>query len=201
MAFLSSITAISISPVSLLVPLASFGPVFTTLIAVFTLGEAPTTFKFLGTILIVFGAYLLNVKDARRGFLKPFENLVNHKGARLYLLATTLWAITPIFQKKAIFETQPTTPLFASFIGIIFVTIFLLPFVASGSGTTAKIAKANLKILAIFGLFTAISQLAAYTAFSQANVGYVTAIMRTTALFTVVLGGKFLKEERIGERL
>lgn len=156
---------------------------------------------FLGLVLTVVGAYSLNIKDVKGGLLKPFESLINSRGAQLYMLATLLWSVTPIFQKRAIFETNPTIPLFASFTGLILVTLFIFPFAVSGIKQIRKLIRLDFKLLVIFGFFTALSQLAAYTAFSQANVGYVTTIMRMSALFTVVLGGKFLKEERIGERL
>ncbi len=199
-AFLSSFSAIKVSQISLIAPLSSFGPVFTTLTAIFTLGEMPSALKFMGILLTVLGAYLLNIKDIKNGMVTPFKNLVNNKGAILYLLATLLWAITPIFQKKAIFETSPTTPLFASFTGFIFVTIFISPFILNKAKPISEFIKPNFKLLLIFGSFTALSQLAAYTAFSLAYVGYVAAIMRMSSLFTIILGSKLLKEERVNER-
>ncbi len=99
-AFLSQFTALSIAPISLLSPLSAFGPVFTTLIAIFTIGEVPTVPKFAGILLTVIGAYLLNIKDIKDGLFKPFSKLINNRGAQLFLLATFLWGITPIFQKK-----------------------------------------------------------------------------------------------------
>ena len=199
-AFLAAINAIKISQISLIAPLSSFGPVFTTIIAVFTLGEIPSKIKFVGILLTVCGAYILNVKDVKNGILTPFKILVKNKGALLYLVATLLWAITPIFQKKAIFETSPTIPLFASFFGFIFVTIFISPFALRSAKQIYKAIRPDIKIFTAFGIFTALSQLAAYTAFSLTHVGYVTAIMRMSSLFTIVLGGKFLAEERVHER-
>ncbi len=199
-AFTSQFNAIKKSSISLIAPIASFTPLFTTLIAVFALGEVPTFIKSIGIILIVFGAYMLNMQDIKKGILAPIKSLMKNKGVQFALFSTFLWAITPIFQKKAIFETSPQIPLYASFIGMCLVTLFLSPFAAKKAFSYRKEVPSNIKWFILFGVGGAFAQLAAYTAFSLANVGYVTTIIRLSGLFTVILGGLFLKEERIKER-
>lgn len=200
-AFISWFQAIARSPISLIAPVQSFTPLFTTLIAIVTLGEIPTQPKFLGIVLIVFGAYLLNVGGIKQGVFAPFKELISHKGVQLSLLSTFLWAITPIFQKKAIFETSPQIPLYASFIGICFVTLLLLPITGRSALSYKKEIPKNIKWFLLYGAGGALAQLAAYSAFAITNVGYVASIMRLSGLFTVVIGGTFLKEKRIKERL
>ncbi len=200
-AFISSYVAISRSSISLISPIGSFGPVFTTIIAAFTLNEIPTPIKFAGILLVVFGAYLLNVADVKEGIMMPFKKLFSHKGVLLFLLANFLWSITPIFQKKAIFETHPQIPLFASVIGMCFVFLFLTPFALKRAIKSLKEVKANFKWFAINGVGTAFSQAAAYAAFALVYVGYASSLFRLSSLFIIVLGGVFLKEKRIKERL
>jgi len=200
-AFVCSIVAISRSSISLIAPIASFSPVFTTLIAIFALHEVPTPLKFVGILFVVLGAYLLNVADVKQGILIPFKTLLSHKGVLLFLLANFLWSMTPIFQKKAIFETHPQIPLFASVIGMCFVFLFLTPFTFKKVIRSIKEVKANIKWFLVNGIGTAFSQAAAYAAFALVFVGYATSIFRLSSLFIVILGGVFLKEERIKERL
>lgn len=200
-AFISSYVAISRSNISLISPIASFGPVFTTFIAIFTLGEIPTPQKFIGILFVVLGAYLLNVANVREGIMMPFKKLFSHKGVLLFLLANFLWSITPIFQKKAIFETNPQIPLFASVAGMCFVFLFLTPFAFKKAVESLKEVRSNIKWLFLNGVGTAFSQAAAYAAFALVFVGYATSIFRTSSLFIIILGGVFLKEERIKERL
>ena len=59
--------ALSISEISLLSPISSFNPVFTLVFAVFFLDEKPTLLKLIGIIIIVFGAYLLNISSIKTG--------------------------------------------------------------------------------------------------------------------------------------
>lgn len=200
-AFFSFFKAINESDISLIGPIASFGPVFTAIIAIYTLEEIPRPIGVLGILLIVIGAYLLNVSDIKNGILSPFKSLFTQKGVWFFLLATLIWAVTPIFQKKAIFETSPTVPLYASFWGLIFVTIFTGLFIAKRALKDTGFVIPNIKTILFYTGGSSLAQLAAYTAFSLAYVGYTTAIFRTSALFIVIFGGVFLKEKRFGERL
>lgn len=200
-AAVASTLAISISPISLISPISSFNPVFTTIIAAFTIHEVPGLTKLLGIIIVVLGAYLLNVSDIRKGLFTPFKKLFSNRGVQLFLLANFLWGVTPIFQKQAIFQTQPLMPLFPSFFGTILVAIFLFPIVALRTRNTFKQIKNNWKLLLLLAPFSALAQWAAFTAFSLANLGLVTSVFKLSILFTILWGFLFFREERIWERL
>lgn len=201
LAFVFSFVAISRSSISLIAPISSFGPVFTTLIAIFTLNEVPNPIKVVGILLIVIGAYLLNALDIKQGIFTPFKTLFSNKGVWLFLAANFIWGITPIFQKKAILETSPQVPLFASLMGMCFVLLFLTPFAFKKAIRSVKEIKANLKWFVVNGVGNAFAQAAAFTAFALVFVGYATSIFKLSTLFIIILGGVFLKEERIKERL
>lgn len=200
-AFISLFKAIEKTQISIVSPISSFTPLFTTLIAAFALRESPAFIKLVGILLIVAGAYLLNLSEARLGILAPFKKLIKTTGVQLAFLSTFIWAITPIFQKKAIFETSPQVPLFAAFVGMCFVFIILLPFTFHKALRYKKEVSKEIKWFLLYGVGVAFAQLAAYTAFSQANVGYVATIMRMSGLFSVILGGTILKEGNMKERL
>src|SRR3989338_2568976 len=200
-AFVCSYRAISRSSISLLAPISSFSPVFTTIIAAFTINEIPTPIKFVGILLVVIGAYLLNAADIKGGLLTPFKVLFSNKSVLLFLLAHFLWGFPPIFQKQAIFETTPQVPLFAAIIGMVFVFLFLTPFAFKKAMASFRELRQNLKWFVVNGVGTAFSQAAAYAAFSLVYLGYATSVFRLSILFIIILGGVFLKEERIKERL
>lgn len=201
-AFICSFLAISKSQLSIISPISSFTPVFTTFIAAVTLNEIPTsTNKIIGILFVVFGAYLLNVADIKQGVMMPFKRLFSNTGVKLSLLSYFIWSITPIFQKKAIFETQPQIPLFASFFGALLVFVFLTPFAFKKALKYKKEIKFNLKWFIILGIGGAFAQAAAFAAFSLVFLGYSTSVFRLSTLFIIIIGGVFLKEERIKERL
>lgn len=95
-AAICSIMAIKKSPISLISPISSFNPVFTTIIAAFTIGEIPSNVKLLGIIVIVIGSYVLNIKDFKTSIFTPVQKLVRDKGVQLFFAANFIWAVTPI---------------------------------------------------------------------------------------------------------
>lgn len=201
-ATISSFVAISISPISLISPISSFNPVFTTIIAAATIGEIPSLFKLTGILTVVLGAYLLNASDIKGGLLLPFKKLFSNRGVQLFFLANLMWAVTPIFQKQAIFQTEPISPLFVSFFGLILVTISILPFVIfKKMNNPIEQVKKNLKWYILIGPSATLAMWAAFTAFSLAPLGLVTSVFKLSVLFTILWGFLFFKEERIWERL
>lgn len=202
-AVLFYLQSVRLSPLSLLAPMSAFQPVFATFAAMIALGEIPTPLRFLGILCIVSGAYFLNIADIKGGFLKPLKQFVNHRGMHYALIASLLWGITPSFQKPALTAMEPTSPLVVSFVGFFIVIVILLPFAwyFKQRGDIRKAVGKNVHWFLILGLFGTLGQWAAMTSFLETHVGYALALMRLSTLFTIIIGGVFLKEERIGERL
>src|SRR5258708_39731584 len=200
-AFIALYWAIKHSDISLLAPLSSSTPVFATFFGALFLHEIPTVTKLLGILTVVCGVYLLHVADIRGGIFKPFQKLLSDKGTKLYFIAAVLWGVTPIFQKQAIFQTYPTTPLFASFFGFFLVTLYLSFYtIPKVKREGSFIAKQTWSFI-VYGLLIALTQLAAYTVFAMTQIGYATAIFSLSSLFSILFGAIFFKEKRIRERL
>ncbi len=75
-----STKALAQADASLVGPLLNFNPAFTLLIAIVTLGEIPGIRQTLGVAIILIGAYLLEVKQARTGLLVPLQVLLHQPG-------------------------------------------------------------------------------------------------------------------------
>ena len=84
---------------------------------------------------------------------------------------------------------------------LIFVFLLLTPFAFKTAIASFSELKMNLKWFVVNGVGTAFSQAAAYAAFALVYLGYATSVFRLSVLFIIILGGVFLKEERIKERL
>lgn len=200
-AAISSYLAISISPISLISPISSFNPIFTTIFSALIIHEVPSTIKLLGVATIVSGAYLLNVSDIKSGLFLPIKKLFTNRGVLLSLFAYFIWGITPIFQKQAIFETKPVTPLFASLFGTLIVTVLIFPVLVLKVRNPFMQFKRTWKWFLLLGPFSALAQWAAFTAVVLAPLGLVTSVFKLSVLFTILWGFIFFKEERIKERL
>jgi len=191
--------ALSMSEISLLAPISSFNPAFVLIFATIFLHENPTPVKLIGILLIIIGAYLLNVDQIRAGIFKPVSKLLSDRGVKLFLVSNLIWGMTPILQKKAIFQTSPTTPVVVPLIETVFIIIFLLPFLFKMKNVK-KYVKVNLKTLLAYGSLASVGQFAALTAFSLNNVAYVTAVFKLSALISIVMGAILFKEHHIQER-
>ncbi len=196
-----SYRAIKISEISLVNPISAFNPVFTALIAFFALGEKIPTRGVLGIILVVLGAYLLNVSKAKKDFFAPFRALIAHKGVQLSLVAYFLWAITPIFQKTAITHTVPNVPAFASLVGMLGSVAIYAPLTYKNSKKPIYLAKKYLKLFLLGGILGGVGQAVAFAAFSLTDLGIATSVFKMSMIFTVILGWLFFKERNIKDRL
>jgi uncharacterized membrane protein len=93
------IKSINCSDLSLTIPLIAFTPLFLLFTSPLILGEFPTLTGFIGVILIVIGAYELNIKKQKQGYLEPLKALFKDKGPRLMLLVAFIWSITSNIDK------------------------------------------------------------------------------------------------------
>jgi drug/metabolite transporter (DMT)-like permease len=203
-AFIAGTWAVKLSPISLIAPISSFTPVFATLFGFLLLQEVPTPLKLVGIITIVSGTYFLNISEVTSGIHMPLKKLFSEKGVKLFLIQTIIFGLTPVFQKQAIFQTEPNSPLFVSFVGNCMVTIplfFLAQRYIKNKSVEEKQLHTSLLWLLVFGIINAVTQLAAFTVFSLTNIGYATAVFNLSVLFTILLGGLHFKEGHIKERL
>ena len=198
---LLSYRSIKISEMSLLAPISAFNPVFTMIVSLITLKEIPSTRGFAGVFVIALGAYLLNASVVKKGILAPLKKLFSHRGVQLAMACNLIWAITPTFEKTAIFHTTPNVPPFVSLAAGFLLSLFFLPIMLKKSKNPFSQIRMNIKVFLLMGVIGAIASAAAFQAFSLAKLGYVTAIFKLSMLFNVVWGYLFLKEKGIRERL
>ncbi len=88
-------SALRNSQLSVTIPLLSLTPVFTALLAIPLLGEVPTWRQWLGILLVVAGAFVLNLPEG--GSLSPAAA----RGAGLMVLVAMFWSFTGPFDKMA----------------------------------------------------------------------------------------------------
>jgi len=113
-ATLLSTLALARADASLVSPLLTFNPAFTLLLAWPTLGETSGLRQSIGVAVVLFGAYLLDVEEARIGLLAPLRVLLRRPGTLLAIVASAPWGATTVLEKLAIEHvTPPSGPLVA----------------------------------------------------------------------------------------
>lgn len=189
--------ALKASPLSLTLPFLSLTPVFLLGTSFLILGEFPDTSGLIGVLLIFVGAYMLNLKDWRKGFFEPFKAISRERGSMLMIVVAFIFSISSNFGKLAITHSNP---LFFGVYYNIMLSIVLIPvlwFIPDGKGGAFK----RPKIFLAIGFCIAVMMLTHFLALDLTLVPYMISVKRTSLLFGVIYGGLLFKEQNIRERL
>jgi len=208
-ATLLSTYALEKADASLISPLLTFNPAFTLLVAWVALGEFPGIRETIGVAIILCGAYLLEVEEARTRLFTPLLVLVRRPGAVLAIIASAMWGITTVFEKLAIEHVTPQSGPFVALAGTVLMVALLTPgaFFAGGRTRTPEQKRGwsglhmHPRALLLAVLIAGIAPLFGFTAIALGFVGYVTALFKLGAVFTIVWAWLFLGEGNIRQRL
>jgi drug/metabolite transporter (DMT)-like permease len=215
-ATLLSTHALSQADASLVTPLLTFNPAFTLLIALIVLGEIPGLQEVLGIAIILFGAYLLEVQEARTGLLAPILILVRRPGAALAIIASMLWGSTTVLEKLAIEHVSPPSGLLVALVGTGITVVLLTPnalaplFRTHASmrevGTSKRYTpfgglSTHPRAFLAASIIAGVAPLFGFTAIALGLVGYVSVLFKLSAIFTVLWAWFFLHEGNLRPRL
>jgi drug/metabolite transporter (DMT)-like permease len=201
-AMLLYMRAIRDHPLSLTLPYLAFTPVFVILSGYLLLGERVSARGALGILLVVAGAWLLNLERASRGDWRswgaPLTAILREPGSRLMLAVGFLYSLTSVMGKGAMRYLEPTH--FGAFyfllLGIAVIALFALPrpriLVSVWRRPWAVITVAVLNAVMIYTHFLALQRV---------EVAYMISAKRTSLLFGILYGALVFGERRLGTHL
>ena len=192
------IQAYRISPLSLVMPLLAFTPVFLILVGWLLLGERVNLGGVAGIALIVMGSYLLNIERWREGLLKPFVAIFHDQGSRLMLAVSFIFSFGAALGKITIQNSSPL--FFAFFFFLVQNTVILLLFHLTGKARFSQLWQRPIPGLVV-GLLLVGHLIFHALSLSLAKAAYMIAVKRTNLVFSVILGRLFFGEERMKQRL
>ena len=196
-ALLLYMKAIKVSPLSLTLPFLSLTPVFLIGTSYVILGEKPDKSGFIGIILVVIGAYLLNVHTISRGVFEPFKAIAKEQGSVLMIVVAFVFSIGVCFGKIAV---QHSNPAFFSVIYIFLLSLFLFIVVSFKSKHFLSKSISRPVPFVFIGMLIAIMIITHLKAISLIEVSYMVSVKRLSILFGVLYGVMFFKETNIKER-
>ncbi len=199
-AHLAATRAYKDADASLVSPLLAVSPAITLLVSVFTLREILTPLPILGVALIILGAYLLNLRSTR-DFAEPLRELLHNRSLLLALFAGLLWGLTPIFEKTAIRHTFPENSTAAAFAASLALALTLMPVMLWRARQPFAQIRAQAQGFLVLGLIGGIAPLMGYAAFRLGPVGYVSALFKLSAVFTLAWAYWLLRERGLPRRL
>ena len=194
--------AIRESPLSLTLPYLALTPVLVTLTGYAVLGESVSALGVLGVVLVVAGAWLLNLDHALRGgpgaWLAPFRAVLHEPGSRLMVAVAALYSLTSVMGKGAMQYATPTS--FGAFYFVVLGVATLVVFRVSGRVRLPVLwrrPRAHLMVAAMM----AVMIITHFLALERVEVAYMIAVKRTSLLFGIAFGALWFAEERIRQRL
>lgn len=193
------IQGIRSSPLALSVPYLAFTPVFITFTGWLLLGEAVGLWGFLGVLLVVLGAYYLNLDPATLGrpggWLAPLRAIGQERGARYVLGVALIYSLTAVLAKGSLLKAGSLAAV-AIYFGVEALCILLL--LAVKEPRTLRRAFSRLPVRLGLGVVGAVSVTATFLAFGAVETAYAIAVKRTSILFAIVLGAVWFHERRFG---
>ncbi len=190
--------AIKYSDLSIAVPMRALTPLFLLITSPIILGEFPGALGISGIILIVFGSYILHLKERRNGFWGPFKSLVNEKGSRYMLMVAVLFSISGNLDKVGVVHSSPFMWLFSLNFAVALVlgvALFRRPIDVS------RQMRATWPFLLSLGLCSGLGLIFQMISIEITNVPYLIAVKRTSVLMTSLLGIFIFKEKGLKERI
>ena len=192
--------AIRDSALHLTLPYLAFTPVFNVVTGDLILGETITSQRLIGILLVVCGAYLLNVKKPVDGqthnYWAPLKAIVTEKGSRLMLMAAIVYSVTSVMGKGATVFVKPEIfgAFYFSIIG--FAALLLALFFKPSS---FRVIRHNPGHSLLVGACLAVMVVCHFLSIAQIEVAYMIAVKRTSLLFGIILGAVFFAERQLSQ--
>ena len=190
--------ALQVGELSVVMPLSTLTPLFALFTEFILFGEVPGARSVGGVALLVFGAYLIHARTIRQGLLAPVRALAKDPGARLMLLASCLWAVSAVSDRGAVLASSP--PFYLAIFGTAFSVAFLPWLLLKRRGDFVAF-RHHLPILVTIGIAGGAMAAFQMWGISLTLAANVIAVKRLAALFGVLIGGLFFKEEGMYFRL
>ena len=189
--------AIQVSPLSLTMPFMAFTPLFVIGTGWLFLGELPSAAGVAGVVLVVAGAYALNLHQVRRGWAAPLLAVTKEKGSLLALAVSALYSYTLTLGKVAMTASGPWFMASLYPLGLALIIVAVL---AARRQLGWDWLRRPWPALAV-GLCMAAMLVCHFWSLSQAPAAYMVAIKRLSIIMAVLYGGVFLKEARLAQHL
>ena len=118
--------AIQQSDLSLTIPLLSFSPMFSSIFSFFFLNEQLSKIQYFGVFLIIFGALILySKKITLEEFLKSFKIILKNSSAKLMIIVSIIWSLTPVLDKLCLEHSSVNFHGFIQSLGMIILLILI----------------------------------------------------------------------------
>jgi len=197
-AFLLAAKSLRHLDISVSAPLMTAGPAFTLLFAYIFLGESIKFYQLGGIFLLIVGAYALETKKDH-SLLDPLKEFISSRYIHFIIFALILYGLTSVGDRFIVhIRGIPVITYFVIihfFLAVNFL-IMMFVFYDGFQGMRLSLKESGWWILLVAGL-TFGYRFFQMEAVSMAYVALVSAIKRSSALFSTFIGGELFKEQNL----
>ncbi len=190
--------ALKMEEISYVVPLLGLGPIITTIVNAIIFHDLPNIWGIVGVLVIVLSLYLLNIQKKGEKFLDPFKHLSNNPAFKYVLIMLGFASVSLVTDKLGVTHSSIY---FYSLINYILVSFTLLVIALFKSRSNLHQVKTNFSIFMLIGIVVAIYTWLRFASLEAGNAGYVSAVLASNVLFTIVLGIILYKEKKWQRKL
>ncbi|MGV1099962.1 EamA family transporter [Thiovibrio sp. JS02] len=198
LAYFLYLRAITLSPLSLVIPFLAFTPLFMIVTGLVFLGERISLWGGGGVFLIAGGSYLLKSEEKDKGFWAPLRALGRDKGCMCMLSVAFLYSFGAVIGKQAILHSSPL--FFANLFFLLF-GLGLLAWLGIRGRVSRRLLMGEWEKGLWLGGFLGMHVICHALAISIATAVYMIAVKRSSILFTVLAGWLLLREEPLPGRI
>ncbi len=195
------VQAIRYADLSLVMPLLAFTPIFIVGVEWVLRGRIPGPIGGVGILLIVVGAYTLNLGDVNEGLFEPIRKLFRNRGVQYMMAVTFLWSISATVE---FFTVAYSGPFFYPVLlnGTLAVLFFLLSYSFMEDPLWAFSSDYNwFRLMGVGGLTGGMVLFQMLAIKSTSLVNYVISVKRAGMIVSVLLGWLYFRERGVGYRL
>lgn len=195
--------AYGLADLGLVASFSGLAPILTILTSWILLRELPSIIGVVGIILVAISIYFLNFNDSLnwKNLLKPFRSIWNNRGTRYAFFAALPPALSIVYDKKAVIESDPITFSLLAYVAIGIVTAIIAHFESVSKPPSLSSKPPLIKFLKI-GFFHFMASVSFNAMFFFTLVPYVSALRRCVIIFEVLFAYYLLHQRfNIKQRL
>ncbi len=198
LSFLLVAKALRHMDISVVSPVLALNPGASATAAFFILGESLSAQNVWGIILMIMGSYVL-IASVQDGIKKPIKHFLSSKYTVFLLLSIVFYAVTSAIDRFLVADLSIDPMAYLFFSQLFIATIFLTISSGWNSGVrgVAEAMRVDGREIVLISICTVAYRYFQLVALQTAFVGLVSAIKRSSSLFSTIVGGELFHEDKI----
>ncbi|MFQ5405725.1 MAG: EamA family transporter [Candidatus Micrarchaeia archaeon] len=203
LAFFYALKSLHHLEISVAAPMMAVNPVVLAILAFAFLGESLNSTQILGILLVVFGAYVLELSVHHPDLLRPVKKFFKSKYLIFLFVSAFLYAFASMTDKVALGKTQvvPFLLLVNVLMAVVFVMVVYFADKHRLSCLKTAVKSGQWRFTLVMAFSVLFYRFFIFNALSMALVSLVIPVRRLSSLFATLIGGELFHERHLMQKL